>query len=287
MEVRFWGVRGSVAVSGAQFAATGGNTTCVEVTSQGHRLIFDGGTGLRALGAHLLAEAAGAPVQATLLFTHLHWDHIQGVPFFGPAMGPQNALRLLGPRRPTGSLRAALALQMRPPQFPIGLERLAGVRSIEDFDPGDGTGPGPSFEVGPFRITPLDACHPDGVVVYRVEAEGRAVVFATDTELSATDRGSQARALRGLVAGADLWIQDAQYTRAEYAGEGTGMGRRGWGHTPWEDAVALAADAGVARLALFHHDPNRTDEGVDHIEAAAQARFAPAFAAREGAAVRL
>lgn len=277
MEVRFWGVRGSVAVSGSRFAQTGGNTTCVEVLHAGHRLILDGGTGLRALG-----ESLGfRPVKATLLFSHLHWDHIQGVPFFGPALHPDSALVFMGPRRPTGCLRAALALQMRPPQFPIGLERLVGARGFIDFELGR------PFEVGPFRVTPQDACHPDGVVAYRIEAGGRSLVFATDTELSGPEAATPLATLRRLAEGADLLVQDAQYTRAEYAGEVGGPPRRGWGHSAWEDAVELAATAGVGRLALFHHDPSRCDDGVAAIERAAQARFAPTFAAREGQAVAL
>jgi phosphoribosyl 1,2-cyclic phosphodiesterase len=272
MEIRFWGVRGSIAVSGARYARTGGNTTCVEVVHEGERLILDGGTGLRGLG-----EALGfAPVRATLLFSHLHWDHIQGVPFFTPAFHPDSDLTFAGIARETGGLRDALALQMRPPQFPVGLDMLRGARRFVDL-PGHDV-----HELGPFRVTPLEQNHPDGVVAYRVEAGGRALVFATDTEHGGTPDGR----LVALSEGADLLVHDAQYTPDEYEGR-AGPPRRGWGHSMWTEAVEVAVRASARRVALFHHDPARDDDAVAVIEADARRRFSGAFAAREGLAVAL
>ncbi len=272
MEIRFWGVRGSIAVSGARYARTGGNTTCVEVVHDGERLILDGGTGLRGLG-----EALGfAPVRATLLFSHLHWDHIQGVPFFTPAFHPDSDLTFAGIARETGCLRDALALQMRPPQFPVGLEMLRGARRFVDLPGMD------VHEFGPFRVTPLEQHHPDGVVAYRVEAGGRALVFATDTEHGGAPDGR----LIALTEGADLLVHDAQYTPDEYEGR-AGPPRRGWGHSMWTEAVEVAVRAAASRVALFHHDPARDDDAVAVIEADARRRFAGAFAAREGLAVAL
>lgn len=274
MKVEFWGVRGSIAVSGERFARTGGNTTCVEVEHDGHRLILDGGTGLRALG-----ERWGfRPLTATVLFSHLHWDHIQGVPFFTPAFHPDSDLTFVG----AGGVREALAVQMRPPQFPIGLEALVGARRFVDLDLRSSP-VASAFEIGPFRITPCEQDHPDGVVVYRIEAGGRSLVFATDTE-----HGGHRidRALVDLSEGCDLLIHDAQYTDAEYRGE-AGPARRGWGHSTWGEAVEVARRAAARRLALFHHDPSRSDDAVDAIEADARARLPAAFAAREGGAVAL
>ena len=122
MRVTFWGVRGSIATSGLQFARFGGNTTCLEIETAGHRLIIDAGTGLRGLGQKLQQQARmlGRPVDATMLFTHLHWDHIQGFPFFGPAFSPDTRLRLLGPVDEQGhDLERVLRAQMMPPTFPI------------------------------------------------------------------------------------------------------------------------------------------------------------------------
>lgn len=272
MDITFWGVRGSVAVSGPDFVRTGGNTTCVEVQHAGHRLILDGGTGLRALGASLGFQ----PVEATLLFTHLHWDHIQGVPFFGPAFHPGSNLTLAGVARDAGTLREALDLQMKPPQFPIGLGALCGARQFVDVDP---RGP---FEIGPFTVTPLEQDHPDGVVAYAIDADGKRFVFATDVEV----RGRLDDRMLALAEGCDLLVHDAQYTEAEYHGH-AGPPRVGWGHSTWNEAVAVAKDAGVKRLGLFHHDPTRTDDQVAVFEAQAQAIHAPTFAAREGLRVAL
>ncbi len=278
MQVEFWGVRGSIAVSGARFARTGGNTTCVEVEHEGHRLILDGGTGLRALG-----ERWGfRPLSATVLFTHLHWDHIQGVPFFTPAFHPDSDLTFAAADRSGQGIREALGLQMRPPQFPIGLEALVGAKRFVDLDLRSSP-VSAAFEIGPFRVTPLEQDHPDGVVVYRVEAGGRSLVFATDTEHGGVRID---RALVDLAEGCDLLVHDAQYTTPEYRGEG-GPPRRGWGHSTWGEAVQVARRADARRLALFHHDPTRGDDAVDAIEAEARALYTPTFAAREGMAVAL
>lgn len=265
MQVVFWGVRGSVAVGGPEVARVGGNTSCVELLHEGHRLVLDGGTGLAALGRSL-----GGPAQATVLFTHVHWDHIQGVPFFTPLYIPTSRVHLMGARLNGQGLREALDAQMRPPTFPVGLDAFQAQLTFGDVEPST------TFDVGPFKVEALAMDHPDGVLVYRVEAGGRTVVFATDVE-----HGRQLDpALVRLARGADLLIHDAQYTGSEYRGEG-GPSRVGWGHSTWEQAVACARAADVERLALFHHDPNRDDAGVALIEQRAQERMPLTFAARE------
>ena len=156
MEVVFWGVRGSIPVSGSGYARSGGNTACVEVRAQGERLILDGGTGLRALG-----DSVGGPLRATLLFSHVHWDHIQGVPFFGPAFHPASELTLVGATRDGVDLQAALRSQMTPPTFPVGLDALRARLSFREAIAGK------TFEIGPFRVTPADLDHPNGVLAWR------------------------------------------------------------------------------------------------------------------------
>ncbi|MFN3198659.1 MAG: MBL fold metallo-hydrolase [Bradymonadia bacterium] len=277
MQVKFWGVRGSIAVSGQGFGEVGGNTSCVEVISGEHRLILDGGTGLKALG-----DAHGRkPLAATVLFSHVHWDHIQGVPFFGPAFHPGSDLTLMGARRPTGGVREAVARQMKPPAWPVGPELLRGVKAYDDV-PLDRT-----FDVGPFKVSAIDMHHPDGVVAYRVEADGHALVYATDVEHG----GRIEPELVAFCAGADLIVHDAQYTQQEYTGDDGGPGRRGWGHSTWGEAVELGARAGAGAVALFHHDPSRDDEGVRTLEHLADDALvgcgARAFAAREGLQVSL
>lgn len=272
MNVRFLGVRGSIPVSGPQFSRTGGNTTCVVLEHDGAQLVLDGGTGLAALGQRLGCIA----LDATLLFTHVHWDHIQGVPFFAPLFHPGSRVTFGGARTPWGGIEDSLRAQMKPPQFPVGLEAFPAELRFLDVDPGH------PFEVGPFRVDAAEMSHPNGVLVYRIAAGGRSVVFATDVE-----HGAQLDPrLIAFSEGADLIVHDAQYTAAEYRGD-RGPSRRGWGHSTWEDAVALCERAGGARLALFHHDPTRDDAGVEQIERDARERLPDAFAAREAGVVAL
>ena len=170
MDVRFWGVRGSVAVSGHAFGATGGNTSCVEVTHEGHRLVLDGGTGLQALGQQLVRERPGGEV--TLLFSHVHWDHIQGVPFFGPAFVPGHTVRFLG----APGLEAALTHQMSAPQFPVPMDAFRARVEVGELRPGR------SVRIGPFEVLPVEMQHPQGVLVFRIAAGGRSMIYATDVE---------------------------------------------------------------------------------------------------------
>lgn len=265
MELRFWGVRGSVPVSGEAFAGTGGNTSCVEVRAEGARLVLDAGTGLRALGASLGVAAT----ELTLCMSHVHWDHIQGVPFFLPFFHPGTRVRVLGARWNGEGVRDALVAQMRPPRFPVTLDALRARLEFEDVEPGA------ALEVGPFRLRTCDVPHPDGAVAWRVEAGGRAVVYATDVEHAGAYQASFLR----LCEGADVLVHDAQYTAAEY------VTRRGWGHSTIDAAAEVAELAQVGRLALFHHDPMREDAAVAAMEAEARARCPRAFAAREGQAL--
>lgn len=273
MQVRFWGVRGSIAVSGNRYLHTGGNTPCVEAVHEGERLILDGGTGLRALGDSL----GWGPVKATLMFSHVHWDHIQGVPFFSPAFNPQADLTFVGATRENGTLRESLMSQMQPPRFPITLDSFQARMSFRPIERDR------AFDVGPFHVQPIDMNHPDGVLAFRVSAGGRSFVYATDIEHG---ESGVDRRLVDLAEGVDLLVHDAQYTEDEYHGR-TGPSRRGWGHSMWGQAVEVARQAGVGRLALYHHDPNRGDDDVDAIESTARQTFPTAFAAREGGVVTL
>ena len=263
MNVHFWGVRGSVPVSGDRYRETGGSTSCVEVTAADHRLILDAGTGLRALGEQLGCR----PLDLTLVFSHVHWDHIQGFPFFLPAFHPGSRLTLVG----APELAEALNAQMRPPTFPLTLDQIPAALEFKTLRPGC------TLELGPFALSAATLSHPDDVLAIRVAAEGRSVVYATDHEHGRTlDTG-----LVRFCEGTDLLIHDAQYTEEEYVGA-AGPPRRGWGHSCWDEAVDVARQASVGRLALFHHDPARDDDGVARIEAMAAARLPGTVAAREG-----
>ncbi len=267
LTVQFWGVRGSIASPGPETAQVGGNTSCVELSFGDERLIFDAGTGLRRLGDRLL----GAPVKATLLLSHVHWDHIQGIPFFVPIYLPTTELHVVGAKTSLLSLEETLAYQMNDPVFPVRFEELPSRVTTQHVRSGE------VFGVGAATVRVAKGNHPGGVLAYRVDVFGRSVVYATDTEhFSCVDPE-----LERLAHGADLLIYDAQYTEEEYRGL-KGRSKVGWGHSTFAAATELAKVAGVKKLALFHHDPTRTDEGVFAVEAAAKILFPETVAAREG-----
>ncbi|MCC7385376.1 MAG: MBL fold metallo-hydrolase [Deltaproteobacteria bacterium] len=280
MEITFWGVRGSIATSGPAFARFGGNTTCIEVACDRDRLILDAGTGLRALGDKLCREAKmlGRRIAATFFFSHLHWDHIQGFPFFAPAFRPDTALSLYGSRDALcGGLEDALARQMQPPSFPVPLSAMAAEKQFHNIQSGDG------IERGPFLVKTRALCHPQGSLGYRIEVGGKRFCFATDVE-HRTDGIDEA--ILELARDVDLLVYDAQYTVAEYEGR-EGPPRKGWGHSTYVAAAEIAKAAGVKALALTHHDPTHDDAIVEAIESEAKALFPNTFAAREGLTVRL
>lgn len=267
MEIRFWGVRGSIASPGPATAGVGGNTSCVEVTCGSTRLILDAGTGLRALGDSLLGEG---PVESALLLTHYHWDHIQGLPFFVPAYVPSTKLEIVGLEGRTG-LREALGRQMSAPHFPVDLADLGaelGWREVRLGEP---------FEIGEARIRAVKLNHPGGVTAYRIEHRGRVLVYATDTEHYACVDP----VLASLAKGADVLVYDAQYTPEEYPK------KVGWGHSTYLAGCEVAKAAGVSQLVLYHHDPQRDDVGVAAIESLARQFFPDSHAAREGMEIDL
>jgi phosphoribosyl 1,2-cyclic phosphodiesterase len=260
MEIRFWGVRGSVAASGTQMMKVGGNTSCVEVRSGNERIILDAGTGIRALGDEMMRE--GGPHTATLFFSHLHWDHVQGFPFFTPAYVPTNAFALYGPGD-AKRLLSALTRQMEPPNFPVTLDTM---KSRLTFG---GVRDGEAMRLGRFLVTPFALPHPDGCLGYRIEADGRVFVYATDVELSLdTLTEKVAAGMRG----ADALCLDAQYTPDEYAGKGC-ICKKGWGHSTMIDAAQVAQAVGARKLLLFHHDPAHNDDMVERMAEEARAHF--------------
>ena len=294
MEVRFWGTRGSIPTPGSHTVRFGGNTSCVEVrTAEGHIFIFDCGTGARPLGEALMAPPV-APVSASILFSHTHWDHIQGFPFFAPAFEPRNTIAVYGPEGGRRSLHDTLARQMELSYFPVELSQLPATLSYTDLGEGAHT-------IGGARIVAQYLNHPAVTLGYRVEADGAAVVYACDHEpfggaLWRTDaapgplesilhEGDRRHA--HFLADADLVIHDAQYTPEEY------RARKNWGHSPFDYVVELAGAAGVKRLALTHHDPSHDDATVAEIErharAVAERRRTPieVFCAFEGGHVTL
>lgn len=272
MLVRFWGVRGTIASPGPDTARYGGNTSCVEVRCGEHSVIFDGGTGIRKLGDHLLAR--GAAIDADILFGHCHLDHVIGLPFFAPFYAPGHRFRLwAGNLRPQSSLEGMIRSMMSAPLFPIGIEAFRSEIEFHDFRVDDVLHLGNGIEV---RTAPLN--HPDSSTGYRLEFAGRSIAYLTDTEHRLDQFDANALSL---AKGADVMIYDSTYVDDEFSNH------VGWGHSTWQQAVRLAEAAGAKQLVIFHHDPDRDDAALDAIAAAAQQARAGTLVAREGLELKL
>jgi CheY-like chemotaxis protein len=267
VRVRFWGTRGSIATPGPETNYFGGNTSCVEVTTDnGAVLILDCGTGAHRLAGNLMAGAK-TPIAANILLCHTHWDHIQGFPFFSPAFVKGNSVTIYGPQGSRGSLQDVLAGQMEFTYFPIELNQLPAVIAYHELTEG-------IHEIGGARVATQFLNHPAMTIGYRIEADGVALVYLVDHEpysdslwRTGAEPGRLASILHEgdrrhaeFMADADLVIHDAQYTPEEYPAKKT------WGHSTYAYAVQVAAAAGVRRLALTHHDPGHGDPVVTDIE---------------------
>lgn len=275
MQIRFWGVRGSIAAPGPHTARVGGNTSCVELRCGDARFVLDAGTGLRVLGNELRREM---PVELRIFLSHTHWDHIQGLPFLTPIFVPGNRIHLYGAATAVGSLREAISAQMRAPHFPVSFEELPS--TVEFHQVVAGT----PLDIGDVRVRAAPGHHPGGVLAYRFDHAGHSVVYATDTE---HHEGRIDSALLELSRGADVLIYDAMYTPEQYDGRHDGVRRVGWGHSTFVEGAALAKAAQVDRYVLFHHDPEHDDDFVDAKELAAKQIFARSVAAREGTVIEL
>ncbi len=277
--VTFWGVRGSIPSPGPDTVEFGGNTSCVEVVCGDRHIVLDTGTGMRLLGQQLLRERKRARLD--IFYSHLHWDHLQGLPFFVPIYMPGSELAFYGPQ----GLHGALATQMSEPGFPVRFHDIPARSDFHEIAEGAslrfGDNPAPMQGQGDAGNEIVVRCvrlnHPGGVFGYRIEYRGRSVVYATDTEhYSCPDPK-----LVKLAEGADLLIYDAQYDDDEYAGR-SGAPRTGWGHSTFSEGVRVANAAQVRQLALYHHDPTHSDSKIRSIEAAARQLRPEAFACREG-----
>ncbi|HEY3633444.1 MAG TPA: MBL fold metallo-hydrolase [Caldimonas sp.] len=286
MRIRFWGTRGSIPKPGPDFVRYGGNTSCVEVRSaSGVLILLDCGTGAHGFGQALLAEPGG-PRRGHIFISHTHWDHIQGLPFLAPLFEEDFEWDIYGPRGLGPSIRETLAGQMQYTYFPVSIEQFAAKVRYHDLVEG-------SVEIDDVRVATHYLNHPALTLGYRLEADGASVVYATDHEphTPALARGERPpksadeTRYASFVAGADVLIHDAQFTLGEYEKH------LGWGHSPVEFAVDLAAANRVRRLALYHHDPLRDDAGVDQMVALARRRAAgtglDVFGAAEGLVIEL
>lgn len=268
--VRFWGVRGSIACPGDRTVRYGGNTSCIEMNVAGQRLIFDGGTGLRVLGQTILREM---PLNVKMFFTHSHWDHIQGFPFFVPAFVPGNRFEIYGAVAPNGStIEQRLNDQMLHPNFPVPLQVMGAELHFNDIEVGDTI----HLDHGVYVETAL-LNHPGEAVGYRVNWNGCAAAYITDTE-HFRDRLDD-NVLR-LAQDADVMIYDSTYTDDEYYNEKSS--KVGWGHSTWQEAVKVAKAANVKTLVIFHHDPLHSDDFMDDIKDKTSKAFPNSVVAWEG-----
>ena len=270
----FWGVRGSVACPGAQTVRYGGNTACIEMNVGGQRLIFDGGTGLRNLGQSMLAEM---PVQANMFFTHSHWDHIQGFPFFVPAFVKGNRFKIHGAIAPNGStIEQRLNDQMLHPNFPVPLQIMGAELEFCDIEVGE------VVKIGDVEISNAMLNHPGEAIGYRVSYRGHSAAYVSDTEHFP---GRLDDNVLKLARNADIMIYDCTYTDAEYYDKAAS--KVGWGHSTWQEAVKLAKAANVKQLVIFHHDPTHTDDFMDDIVRQTSAALPNSIVAKEGMILNL
>ncbi len=274
LTVRFWGVRGSIPCPGLHTVRYGGNTPCVEVQAGHHKFIFDGGTGLRVLGQELLKQL---PVEAHLLFSHTHWDHIQGFPFFAPAFMPGNRFHIYGMRASDGkTIEKRLTDQMLHPNFPVPLQIMGGSLNFHDLEAGQ------TIQVEDIIIRNTILNHPGGSVGYRLEWQGLTVTYVTDTEHFPDALDPNVLALADQ---AHILIYDSTYTDDEY--HEVGNSKVGWGHSTWQEAIKIAKAAQVEQLILFHHDPLHNDVFLDEMGRQASCRHRNTLVAQEGLTITL
>lgn len=273
MQVRFWGVRGTLPTPGPDTVKIGGNTSCIDLLTSDHQvIILDAGTGIRRLGQQLLREHPQR-ITGTLLFSHTHWDHIQGFPFFYPAFVRRNRFVVIGEKKIGRKLEAVLADQVVQPYLPFGYRELEADLIVKEINNGE------LMVIGDDTIVKARALdHPGGCLGYRIENRNTVLAYCSDT--THRDGELNQNVLR-LARNADLLIHDAQYSPEQKALYPT------YGHSSWRDAACVAKEANVGTLALFHHDPDSSDDDLLTFLAQARAIFPRTFLAYEGATLQL
>lgn len=268
--VRFWGVRGSIAAASPGTVRYGGNTSSLEIRCGPHLILLDAGTGIRYLGNALAAEA---PLDADIYLTHTHFDHVAGLPFFGPFFDPRNRFRIhAGHLLPERNIKFVLSEMMISPLFPVPLGIFKADLSFIDFRCGETLTPKPGVHI---RTAPLN--HPDRATGYRIDYNGKSICYLTDTEHKPGELDTN---ILDLIRGADIVIYDSMYTEDEYAC------RCCWGHSTWREGVKLCDAAGARTFVVFHHDPDHDDDFMDRIGREVAAVRPGSVVAREGLVLR-
>lgn len=291
--VRFWGTRGSIPTPGQRTQRYGGNTSCVEIRAGEHLVVCDGGTGLRELGVDLMRRSPpGTPLTAHLFFSHPHWDHIQGFPFFTPAYLPANTFSVWGATKGDRKMYDLLSGQMESAYFPVSFHDLGGRIHSRDFEKDLAT-------IDGLKVRIFRQFHPGGSLGFSFEWRGNKIVYATDNEIDQTLENKEsierdAKLIRRapvelleFIKDADLLIADGQYTDDEYPK------KIGWGHPRATTVADVAVMANVKQIAIYHHDPMHSDADVDRLIEVCQDRVKQhkgntiVFGAREGLELKI
>ncbi len=279
-KVRFWGARGTMASMAPNTPRYGGNTACVEVNCGSETLILDAGSGLRLLGDEIMkrvkrSDAAGEKrKRLNLLFTHCHYDHISGLPFFAPFFDPKARIDIWSGHLEGPDKTERMVLNyMRPPFFPVGPEVFSAKLRYRDFEPRDVLRPCPGVKVSTMSLD-----HHDNCVGFRIDFAGRSVCYITDT--THNPEAIDERIVE-FVRGTDLMIYDGTYSDAEFP--------QFWnfGHSTWEEGMRISQAADVKRYCIFHHRPSRSDAALDRIAAQCKAKFRRSYVAYEGLQLKL
>ncbi|MEJ2054501.1 MAG: MBL fold metallo-hydrolase [Calditrichaceae bacterium] len=259
--LKFWGVRGSIPTPGPATVRYGGNTSCAELRHKDKLFILDAGSGLRVFGNELMKN--GSPVKASIFISHMHWDHIQGIPFFTPAFIPGNDFTFYGGEAAGKDLPTIIADQMDPTYFPIEMKEMGSTMNFKALYEGQ-------YNIEGIPVETLYVNHPGNALGYKFQLDGKQLVYISDNEpfISADKMNDPNQVLLGedsnqklinFITHVDVLVHDAQYTEDEYQKKVT------WGHSPVEYTVDIALKAEVKKLVLFHHDPMHDDNTIDEM----------------------
>jgi phosphoribosyl 1,2-cyclic phosphodiesterase len=262
--IRVWGARGSIPSPGPSTVKYGGNTSCLEVRCGKEIIILDAGTGIRNLGRELLKEL---PLNIHIFFSHLHWDHIQGFPFFSPFYTPNNTFNLYAEKKIGGNLEQLLSEQMKYPFFPVPIPKSPSTLLFNEITDGQ------EIKINDITVKTFRANHPDGCLSYRIEYKNKSIFYATDTEHI---EGQIDKDICKGSENSDVFIYDCNYTEEEY------KIRKGWGHSTWNEGIKIINKSCAKKFILWHHDPLHDDDFINNLEKEVQKVFKNSYAAFEG-----
>ena len=271
-EITFWGVRGSVPTPASHTRKYGGNTPCLEVRAGNNLLLIDAGTGICRFTERLI-QAQNQGLDITMLLSHTHWDHIQGLPFFKLAFNPANNIKVYGPKRAGFTLRSCLEAAMTPPNFPVSFDLLAGIKQVIEVEPGA------TIELDDLKIHTAELNHPDGSIGFRLEHDGKSLAYCLDHEHDEQD--DVHHGLSKLAQDADVLIFDAAYSDEDYPKF------KGWGHSTWQEGYKTARQLNVKNLVLSGFNPDLSDDDLDKIALATKEMQGNTIVAVEGESLTL